>query len=262
MYDYDASLLKSTDAKRLRSLQLFHDSIAVLSDDLSVAFSKTHKMRAGNGCEFLVVPRLAFVAADFQQIQQNTLLHGRGCHFCECPFESLDDTTQRWPLRNSRDTIKSMYILANKVLNADGSIKYGKKKVIEEWEKEHKTKILENGFAPLLKYGFDICLGSPRDILHHILLGLFGKHIIGSIIYLIIFDKAGLGNPLFSNCKPALMSPELAVGIWHRLFLRLANINEDEACFTISAKMSKHFMKVCCLPIFLSAISFIYFHVF
>ena len=81
--------------------------------------------------------------------------------FCECPFESLDDTTQRCPLRNTRDTIKSMYILANKVLNTDGSVKYGKKKVIEQWEKEHKTEFLENSFAPLLKFGFDIGLGSP-----------------------------------------------------------------------------------------------------
>ena len=95
---------------------------------------------------------------------------------------------------------------------------------------------------------------SPRDILHHIILGLFGKHIIGSIIFLLLLNEDGLANPLFwesSPGLPAIMSNEKVNEIWHRLFLRLQNINKDDAGFTISSKMSKHFLKVSSLNDFL-----------
>jgi len=247
IYDNDASLLRSEAKRSRRALEMFHDAMAVLSNQLSIACGQTHRMRAGNGREYLVVPRLAFVVADFQQIQQNTSLQGKGCHFCECPYENLDDTEHRWNLRSMRKISASMYRLADEVLDDSGKIKYGKVKVIKAWEKKHKTKFMENGFTPLLHSGFDICLFSPRDILHHIILGLFGKHIIGSIIFLLILNTDGLANPLFwesSPGRPAIMSNEKVNEIWHRLFLRLQNINEDDAGFTISSKMSKHFLKV------------------
>jgi hypothetical protein len=250
IYDGDASLLRSEASRSRRALELFHDSMTVLSNELSIACSQSHKMRAGNGLEYLVVPRLGFLAADFQQIQQNTSLQGKGCHVCECPYEYLDDTEHRWKLRSMRKISASMYRLADEVLDKSGRLKHGKGKVVKEWEKEHRTKFMENGFAPLLHLGFDICLYSPRDLLHHIILGLFGKHIIGSIIFLLIHNTDGLANPLFwqsSPGKPAIMSDKKAIAICHRLFLRLENMNEDDAGFTISSKMSKHFLKVCSL---------------
>ena len=254
IYDNDASLLRSEACRSRRSREMFHDAMAVLSNELSIACGQSHKMRAGNGSEYLVVPRLAFVAADFQQIQQNTSLQGKGCHVCECPYEYLDDTEHRWNLRSMKKISASMYRLADEVLDDNGLTKFGKGKVIKEWEKKHRTKFMENGFAQLLHFGFDICLYSPRDLLHHIILGLFGKHIIGSIIFLLICNKDGLANPLFwqsSSGKPAIMSNEKVNEIWHRLFLRLENINEDDAGFTVSSKMSKHFLKVCSLDDFL-----------
>ncbi len=77
-------------------------------------------MRAGNGLEYIVVPRLAFVAADFQQIQQNTTLCGRGCHVCKCPYDSLDDTEHQWKLKNMLGISESMYALASEVLDENG----------------------------------------------------------------------------------------------------------------------------------------------
>ncbi len=64
----DASLLKTNDLKRDRALQMFHDCIAVLASELKIACEKNHKMRTGNGHEYIVVPRLLFLAAGFQQI--------------------------------------------------------------------------------------------------------------------------------------------------------------------------------------------------
>lgn len=145
IYDNDASLLRSEAKRSRRALEMFHDAMAVLSNQLSIACGQTHRMRAGNGREYLVVPRLAFVAADFQQIQQNTSLQGKGCHFCKCPYENLDDTEHRWNLRSMRKISASMYRLADEVLDDSSRIKYGKDKVIKEWEKENRTKFMENG---------------------------------------------------------------------------------------------------------------------
>jgi hypothetical protein len=131
-------------------------------------------MQAADGSIYDVVPRLAFVAADFRQIQQNVALVGRGCHVCECLHEELDRTGIQWPLRGLRNIMESLYLLADEVLDENGKIRYGKVKKIKEWEKQVGMKFLENGFAPLLKIGFDVCLFSPRDLLHHVLLGLFG----------------------------------------------------------------------------------------
>ena len=73
MYDYDASLLKSDAKKKDRALRLFHDCCSIVSADLLEFCEQRHTMRCGDGHDYVVVPRLAFVAADFQQIHQNLL---------------------------------------------------------------------------------------------------------------------------------------------------------------------------------------------
>ena len=82
------------------------------------------------------------------------------------------------------------------------------------------NKFIKNGFARLLGIGFDIFLGRLRHMLHHILLGLFGKHIVNSIMHLL---KQALTDPLYWQSgglgNPALMS-DLALmsdAIWIRL---------------------------------------------
>jgi hypothetical protein len=50
-----------------------------------------------------------------------------------------------------------MYLLADKILNPDGTVKYGKKKVIKEWEQKWGVKFMENGFEDLHRHGILIC---------------------------------------------------------------------------------------------------------
>ena len=247
VFDYDAPEGLSQGLKRKRALELHHDCCRIISSEMLNFCEQRNRMQAADGSIYEVVPRLAFVAADFQQIQQNVALVGRGCHVCECPYEELDRTGMQWPLRDLRNIMESLYSLADEVLDENGKIRFGKVKVIKEWEQQAGMKFLENGFAPLLTAGFDICLFSPRDLLHHILLGLSGQYVVNSIIHLLIFDENGLANPLFWESSPghaALMSDVKAVAIWNRLSKRLSSIEEDEAGFTISSKMAKHFLKV------------------
>jgi hypothetical protein len=247
IFDYDAPEGLPQGQKRKRALELHHDCCRIISSEMLNFCEQRNRMQAADGSIYEVVPRLAFVAADFQQIQQNVALVGRGCHVCECPYEELDRTGMQWPLRDLRNIMESLYSLADEVLDENGKIRFGKVKVIKEWEQQAGMKFLENGFAPLLTAGFDICLFSPRDLLHHILLGLSGQYVVNSIIHLLIFDENGLANPLFWESSPghaALMSDVKAVAIWNRLSKRLSSIEEDEAGFTISSKMAKHFLKV------------------
>ena len=99
--DYDASLLGSEAKQRNRAIELFHDCISVISADIAEFCNQQHTMLCGDGLNYVVLPRLAFVAADFQQIHQNLALAGSGCHVCECPKDSLDCTDRQWPLRDS-----------------------------------------------------------------------------------------------------------------------------------------------------------------
>ena len=106
-------------------------------------------------------------------------------------------------------------------------------------------KFIDNGFAQLLGVDFDVLLGCPRDMLHHILLGLFGQHIVNSIMHLL---KQALADPLYwrsgGQGNPALMNDEKMNAIWNRLAERFAQVTQDESGYTITAKMAKHFLKV------------------
>jgi hypothetical protein len=244
IYDHDASMLGSDAKKRNRALQLFHDCIGIVSADIAEFCKQRHTIRCGDGNDYVVIPRLAFVAADFQQIQQNMALSGGGCHVCECPHDSLDCTDTLWPLRDSRKTLDSMYLLADEVLNRDGDVIHGKRKVIKEWEKKWAVKFMENGFAVLHRLGLDPHLCNPRDLLHQLTLGLYGEYIVNSTTHTLIFAESGLGNPHFWQGDRPPINDVKVKAIWTSLAVRLSNIREEDAGFTISAKMSNHFLKV------------------
>jgi hypothetical protein len=244
IYDHDASLLTSEGKKRERALMLFHDCMRIVSVKISEFCQKKHLMVAGDGCQYICVPRLAFIAADFQQIQQNLALSGARCHVCECPHDELDCTDTIWPLRDASRTENEMYHLADMVLDPVGRVVYGGKKIIKEWEKKSGVKFMENGFVPLSKVGIDHHLCNPRDLLHHLTLGLYGEHIVNSSIHSLIFADSGLGNQAFwAGARPPIDDKKVKA-IWTQLALRLENIQEEDAGFTISSKMSKHFLKV------------------
>jgi hypothetical protein len=244
IYDHDASLLGSEAKKRSRSLELYHDCCTILSANILEFCEQRHTMLGSDGHNYVVVPRLAFVAADFQQIQQNLALVGHGCHVCECPHDELDCTDTQWPLRDTHQMMEAMYLLADEVLGTDGKVMYGKKKRIEEWEKLWGVKFMENGFSSLIRVGLDPHVCNPRDLLHHLTLGLYGEHIANSTVCKLIFADTGLGNPVFWAGARAPIDDKKVKAIWTSMALRLANIREEDAGFTISSKMSKHFLKV------------------
>ena len=59
-------------------------------------------------------------------------------------------------------------------MDDDGKVIYGGKKHTNKWEQKWRMKFLVNGFVLLLGIDFVAPFGCPRDLLHHILLGLFG----------------------------------------------------------------------------------------
>ncbi len=142
-------------------------TVSILSSDILELREQKHTMRGSDRHSHVMVPRLAFVAADFQQIQQNLALDSGGQHVCECKKDSPDCTDTQWPLRDSRKALESMYLLADEVLRPDGTIKYGKKKIISDWEKHLGVRFMENGFSILSRIGFDQHVCNPRYLLHH-----------------------------------------------------------------------------------------------
>ena len=244
VYDYDAAI-GSSATKSARSLQLHHDCCRVLSDAIFEFCRRSVQMRAGNGLVYDCVPRFAFISGDYEEVKMHVALCGCGCYLCECPAKRLDVSNRRWPLRSLGPVMRSMASLANDVLDDDGKVIRGMGKRIEDWERTWRMKFIDNGFARLLGVDFDVLLGCPRDMLHHILLGLFGQHIVNAIMHLL---EQALADPLYwqsgGQGNPALMNHEKMNAIWTRLADRLAQIIQDESGYTITAKMAKHFLKV------------------
>ena len=244
IYDHDASILGSEGKRRNRTLELFHDCMGVVSANIAEFCTHQRSMVCGDGRLYVVQPRVAFVAADFQQIYQNLALAGSGCHVCRCPKDSLDCTDRQWPLRDAGKTLKSMYLLANEVLNPDGTVKHRKKKVINEWEQKWGVKFMVNGFEALQRHGLNPHMCNPRDLLHQIPLGVYGEYVVKSTVHTLIYADSGLGKPAFWQGDRAPITDVKVKAIWTSLAHRLADIREEDAGFTISAKMSKHFLKV------------------
>ena len=105
-------------------------------------------------------------------------------------------------------------------------------------------KFMVNGFEALQRHGLDLHMYNPRDLLHQIPLGVYGEYIVRSTVYTLIHADSGLGNTKFWQCEHPPITDVKVKGIWTSLAHRMANIQEDDAGFTISAKMSKHFLKV------------------
>ncbi len=112
IYEYDASRLGSDGRKRNRAMEMFHDCMSIISADIVEFCNDQHTMMCGDGRRYVVQPRIAF---------------GSGFHVCQCPKDSLDCTGTWWPLRDAAKTKESMYLLADKILNPDGTVKYRKK---------------------------------------------------------------------------------------------------------------------------------------
>lgn len=252
-----AAGIGSNEARSKRGLQVFHSCMDILSTELREFCMESCTLSDGGGKLFEVVPRVAFLSADYQQIQAHLLHVGSGCYMCDCPHSEMDRTSpangdQEWPLRNFRKVLSEMSRLSEQVLSPDGTVKYGEHKTIEAWERQWKMCFMLCWFAKLLDVDFDALLGCPRDLLHHILLGIFGEHIVNAIVHAI---KKALGHEKYwtappapagtARKPPALMNDSKMCAIFSRLAERLGMTNQDWAGFTISPNMGKHFLKVC-----------------
>ena len=71
-------------------------------------------------------------------------------------------------------------------LDDNGKVLYGKKKVIEGWEKKYGIHFMHNSLFDMADdVGLLSVIGLPRDFLHWIVLGLFGYHIVLAILHLL-----------------------------------------------------------------------------
>ncbi len=105
-------------------MEMLYDCMSIIFADIVEICNDRHTRMCGDGRLYVVQPRIAFVAANFQQIYQNLALPGSGCHVCQCPKDSLDCTGTLWPFRDAVKTTESMYRLADKILNPGGTVKY------------------------------------------------------------------------------------------------------------------------------------------
>ena len=188
--------------------------------------------------------RLAYFIGD--QPAQDKLLGKltKGCSVCWAPGEQMDCTDKVWPLRDSAALLRSMRRLAADCLNEAGEVKRGKAEQIKAWETENRMRFGSNSLLELIDLGFHATLMLPRDFLHHILLGLFGHHIIKALIYLIM---SFISKPVFCQSHGPRSAPvpeSVMKRVMRRLATRLSTVRSDESCLTITQKFARHFLRV------------------
>ena len=92
--------------------------------------------------------------------------------------------------------------------------------------------------------GLDPVMGLPRDFLHWIILGLFGYHIVKAIIYLITQTILADVYLTAHGGRRAPVNQQTMHHVLQRLARRLASIEADESCLTITPEYAQHFLKV------------------
>jgi len=188
--------------------------------------------------------RLAYFIGD--QPAQDKLLGKltKGCSVCWAPGDQMDSTDKVWPLRGAAALLSSMRRMAADCLNEAGEVKRGKAERIKAWETENRMRFGSNSLLELIDLGFHATIMLPRDFLHHILLGLFGFHIIKALIYLIM---SLISKSVFCQSYGPRRAPvpeSVMKRVLRRLATRLSTVQSDESCLTITQKFARHFLKV------------------
>ena len=201
--------------------------------------------RFANGEVYTGEVRLAFFMGDQPAHNKHVGWRSNGCRMCSAPHDRLADTDEIWPLFDWRACHRSLQRHALSCLDDDGNVIYGKGKVISNWERRYGVHFMYNSvFEFADEIGLDPVMGLPRDFLHWIILGLFGYHIVKAIIYLITQTILADVYLTAHGGRRAPVNQQTMHHVLQRLARRLASIEADESCLTITPEYAQHFLKV------------------
>ena len=234
---------RSDEWIKRREAEMNRESMAVLVSQIR-KLRKPRPWLFADGVTRMGVCRLAYTIGD--QPAQDKLLSKltKGCSVCWAGAHDLDSTERVWPLRDSAKLLRSMRRVAAECLDDEGEVIYGKGKVIQDWEKKHRMRFGSNSVLELLDLGFHCTLFTPRCFLHHIVIGLFGNHIIRAIIYLIwSFISLAIYCQAYGGRKAPAKDSSIK-SVLKRWAKRLSSVKGDESCLTITEEFSQHFRKV------------------
>jgi hypothetical protein len=200
--------------------------------------------RFANGQVLMGEARLAFIMGDQPAQDKHMCKNSKSCRLCLCPHDKLASTDEVFPPFDWRASQRSLLRTAESCLDDDGKVLYGKKKVIESWERKTGLHFMHNSLFEMADdVGLLPVIGLPRDFLHWILLGLFGYHIVKAIIYLLSMTIVAPAYLTEHGNRKAPVNQSTSSHILRRLARRLSRITADESCLTISEKFAQHFLK-------------------
>ena len=201
--------------------------------------------RFANGEVYTGEVRLAFFMGDQPAHNKHVGWRSNGCRMCSAPHDRLADTDEIWPLFDWRACHRSLQRHALSCLDDDGNVIYGKGIVISNWERRYGVHFMYTSvFEFADEIGLDPVMGLPRDFLHWIILGLFGYHIVKAIIYLITQTILADVYLTAHGGQRAPVNQQTMNHVLQRLARRLASIEADDSCLTITPEYAQHFLKV------------------
>jgi hypothetical protein len=210
---------------------------------------------------------LMCLAMDHSETEKQCLKAANGCLSCDCPPDEFDDITgtPRTPMLVEH-VIGEIRSASARFLNADGTIKLRCKAAVAEWEKQHKIRLHWNNWFDVSCPGFlsfsYLALIAAFDwlgqyrilgerfqlyssivwcLMHQASIGLFGKHIVRAIIYLL---ETTLRNDMYVRDGNYIISKATIEAIFKRLSARLLEFHSTSAGFELSTKYVAHFRRV------------------
>ena len=234
----------TADEIRLRRLRLNHECISIIVEKLNAICAQPMALRWADGMVRQSRMFVDFLCLDHAEASVQALCTTKHCISCLCPEAENGDTSKHYGPRLVRKIVSAITQAGLDMLDEDGHPAVTLE-TIHKFERETKHKLEYNAWLDLMNT--EIFLKMPKDELHQWYLGVYGEHIIPSIIHKY---KMALRRPDLlkraqqsGNVGPLVSDADIE-RVMKRLTKRLEGVTADTSLITMTSKFSSHFYDV------------------
>ena len=252
---------------------MFHSCLKVLVENAQAVSEETLQVRV-DGRYVNIKLLLAVITGDHPQ-QALHCLSRNGCLYCRCPLDQFDDTTRVYEPITVQEQERLISEICDAYLDENGKIKPGKITEFHQAEQKLGFRILRNAwwgvsdtcfclqidllfsnfpqtptdFSPPLLSQYkplgtqmQVHMSAPPCWIHHLVIGLWAKHIMKSIVFL--YKSTLQRDDLRKPSGERLISNAAVDRVCDRLGQRLTCFTADDAGLKITPKYAKHLFNV------------------
>ncbi len=150
---------------RIRTAEVHQACLGIVLEAVR-EFNSPAAYRFANGQDLMGKVRLTFIMGDQPAQDKHFGKKSKSCRMCLCSCDKLDRTDATIPCFDWRECRRSLLCTADECLDDNENVLYGKKKVIEGWEKKYGIHFMHNSLFDIADYvGLLTVIGLPHDFL-------------------------------------------------------------------------------------------------